>query len=322
MILLKKNTYAMLLLSYLFISGCISVPNYKRTDINSPLSVPANKFKYGKFCGAGHPTFDSQPGSRQRTDDLMRTWPPVDDVDLLCYAHDLCYQVAGSQNLICDQALSATVIANATSFNELSGCRNLVMLIGEGLGAKVTGTEKSKGGSTVITVANALWTLPVSLVSYTMNSSNVNKYGYPATEGKCFENSNHNIHPYQLISDFEANFREYAKGYETYSFSKAGKKDISIPVPIKNWKDKYLIFETQKYLNYFGYNAGKTDGILNNRTTRAILQFSEAHKIKWDDLSYVNQTLKQLFLSESFSDRMRVLHLTPQQKAKLFGYTY
>lgn len=302
------------------ILGCISVPNYKRSQINNNSEVPAKHFKYGKFCGAGHPSFKSKPGSRQRTDDLQSIWPPIDDIDILCYAHDLCYQMVGSQNLICDQALSATAVASVNDYNQISGCRNLVKLIGSGLGAKVTGTEKSKRGSIIITVANAIWTLPVSVLYYSLNYSQIKKYGYPGSEETCFINNTNILHTYQVISDFEANYREYAKGFKKYSFSTPGRMSVSIPVPIDQWDRKYLIFETQKFLNYFGYNAGISDGVLGKKTYAAISKFSAEHGLVNNNIKYVNHELKRLYLLEPRQKRIDLVNSSYEEKKKIFGY--
>lgn len=311
-----------LLVFFLFITiyGCVSVPNYKRSNANDHFEVPAKQFKYGKYCGAGHPSFESMPGSKQRTEDLQSIWPPIDDIDVLCYAHDLCYQMVGSQNLICDQALSATAIATANEYYQVSGCRNLIKLIGTGLGAKVTGTEKSTGGSTIITVANAIWTLPVSVLYYSANYNTIKKFGYPSSEGTCFVNDEHRLYTYQVISDFEANYREYAKGFKKYSLATPGQMAVSIPVPIERWNREYLVFETQKYLNYFGYKAGNSDGVLSKKTFSAINKFAADHHLKDNNICYVNLELKRLYLSEPWQKRADLVNSSYEDKKRIFGY--
>jgi hypothetical protein len=307
---------------YLSTTGCVYVPNYKRNNINKELKVPAQKFKYGKYCGAGHPTFKSIPGTEERTLDLQSIWPPVDDVDLMCYAHDMCYQIAGSQNLICDQTLSAAAGESFKEFDDNTGCRNLVKLIGTGLSAKVSGTEENKGGSKLITFANAIWTLPVSVSYYMLNYDKFEKYGYPSTEGSCFKRNNKKLHIYQTISEFEINFAEYSRGYEKYSFSRPRMYEISIPVPIKQWKQKYEIFEIQRFLNYFGFDAGLTDGVLGKKTISAIKKYFKSNNLNYIDMHSLNIDFKKRYLSRSLWESLDDVNYTGEEKKEKFGYKY
>lgn len=43
-----------------------------------------------------------------------------------------------------------------------------------------------------------------------------------------------------------------------------------------------LVLETQKYLNQLGFDAGPEDGIIGNRTRRAIKHFQQQHSIPTD----------------------------------------
>ncbi len=315
-----KETTIILFACVFYISatcGCVSVPNYKTNGTGGSSTVDASQFKYGKYCGAGHPTFDSEPGTQQRTMDLMSLWPPIDDIDLMCYAHDLCYQLTGSQNLICDQALSATAVSNTEAFSKKSGCNNLAKLIGAGLGAKVSGSEKNKSAALGITVANAVWTLPISAMYYALNIGSIEKYGFPTSEGTCFKNDVIALHTFQMISDFEAEYREYAEGFEFFTRASAGFKNVSIPIPINNWSQVFPIFETQKYLNYFGYNAGPADGKMGANTREAIRRFKTRNNLVVEGILPVLEELKKGYLKEPVTKRDT---LPPDEKRRLYGY--
>lgn len=296
-------------------------PNYKKTSKNHSSTVIAYKFKYGKYCGAGHPKLQSKPGTKNAVEELNKNWPPEDDIDLMCYAHDLCYEAAGSNNLICDQALSALAGSNANSFNRGNGCRNLVRLVGLGLGAKSIGNEENKAGALIISTANLLWTLPLSLSFYAVTYPEKEKYGYPEQEKTCYKNNRNELHVYQMMSDFEAEYREYAKGYEFFSFSKAGEKSVSLPVKIPNWRNTFTIFEIQKYLNYYGYNAGPTVDFWNPQSIRALHKFAHDHNIDSNNIGEIYTALKKFYGSRSFHERATVIKLSPSEKANLYGYT-
>jgi hypothetical protein len=67
-------------------------------------------FLYGGFCGAGHPTQSHPVGaSAERIATLAANAPPIDDIDALCYAHDLCYEYDGHDSLPCDAAFTQSL---------------------------------------------------------------------------------------------------------------------------------------------------------------------------------------------------------------------
>jgi Phospholipase A2 len=57
---------------------------------------------YGNYCGPGH-------------GDPTGITPPIDDVDGVCRAHDMCYKNAGSWNCGCDRALITSMPAAIAS---------------------------------------------------------------------------------------------------------------------------------------------------------------------------------------------------------------
>lgn len=80
-------------------------------------------FRYGKYCGPGLPV---QTASKDqvgvRLGVLERTWPPVDDLDALCFAHDYCFEIIGHDSAPCDDAMAEALAAAARNMS--AGCRS------------------------------------------------------------------------------------------------------------------------------------------------------------------------------------------------------
>jgi hypothetical protein len=74
---------------------------------------------YGKYCGPGVPAFTAAIGETEgRLADLAGQWPPADDLDALCYSHDMCFEKLGMDSLTCDNAVEATFASFAASFQQ------------------------------------------------------------------------------------------------------------------------------------------------------------------------------------------------------------
>jgi beta-lactamase class D len=75
--------------------ACVDNPYLRKTETTS-ISEPPVEFSYGKFCGPNHPILRRyQDGDRDYTyTELRHLWPPLDDLDAICYAHDYCFQKA------------------------------------------------------------------------------------------------------------------------------------------------------------------------------------------------------------------------------------
>ena len=312
-----KNHIFLLFLVLLFLSGCVNIPNYNSKDeYNSSKS-----FRYGKYCGKGHPSFTSKPGSAERTKDLMSIWPPIDDVDMMCYAHDMCYQIVGASNALCDSAFAGTTTIQSRSFTKKSGCSNLVNLVGSGIRNKFWSKEDVVLGSATSTMAGLL-VMPFSLAIHALHNAEYKKYGFPSKEGSCYRNDKPRIHAKIIISDFEAEFREIAELALFESEKKAGKNVVNIPAPVSNWEQQFLIFETQKYLNYFKYDAGPADGKFEARTKIALQKYQKSKSIKFSDQPNEN-TLLQLkhdYLNRPGEDVFNHIKLSNKEFDSLYGY--
>lgn len=62
-------------------------------------------WKYGNFCGKGHPSIDPRLTPSAQIAQLQRI-QPIDDVDRACQLHDICYTAASGPTGICDRVLT------------------------------------------------------------------------------------------------------------------------------------------------------------------------------------------------------------------------
>ena len=74
-------------------------------------------FQYGNFCGKGHPYSPKQFDEYQ----FLLSLKPVDDLDLACKVHDICYLQNGEQKTECDKVLQQDV-EHLLLNGEFSGC--------------------------------------------------------------------------------------------------------------------------------------------------------------------------------------------------------
>ncbi|MCG8442012.1 MAG: hypothetical protein MI723_09405 [Caulobacterales bacterium] len=63
-------------------------------------------YQYGRYCGGGVPVQSAGHGQTDaRLAVLESWWAPADDLDAYCFSHDYCFEMLGSDSLICDQAM-------------------------------------------------------------------------------------------------------------------------------------------------------------------------------------------------------------------------
>lgn len=72
-------------------------------------------WRYGNFCGKGHPSISSTLSKNEQVQTLLSI-RPADDIDLACQLHDVCYAAEGKPTNVCDRALA----------ENLSQLRNLI----------------------------------------------------------------------------------------------------------------------------------------------------------------------------------------------------
>lgn len=57
---------------------------------------------HGHFCGGGYPAGAGKKNAKGVLVTMADFYPPVDDLDAVCYAHDHCYEVKEGNRVTCD----------------------------------------------------------------------------------------------------------------------------------------------------------------------------------------------------------------------------
>lgn len=105
-------------MTVLILNGCAVSPYQNRVLDDGKGGKNEYFFAYGNYCG---PDF---PPAKTAGKELLDYWPPADDLDATCYAHDYCYDTTFDDNLICDSAFMSMVIDHQSRL-EQKGCWNL-----------------------------------------------------------------------------------------------------------------------------------------------------------------------------------------------------
>ena len=103
---MKKSVLYVLLVTFTtIVSSCTGHNKYVgRTLSDGQGGVKKYFYAYGKFCGPGWPPSESEHKK------LISYWPPKDDLDAICYAHDYCYDLTYPNNQMCDHAFRKTLL--------------------------------------------------------------------------------------------------------------------------------------------------------------------------------------------------------------------
>jgi len=139
----------------LLLAGCTANPFVNReieTESGESVRYP---FAYGRFCGPGRPTSaeaDTPP-------DLFDFWPPVDDIDAMCFAHDYCLQATNSAFKECDFAMALTIRHFRSLFPQ-QACYNLSSDIMSVMERLAIGLMPARKAQEVYSVATAAITDP------------------------------------------------------------------------------------------------------------------------------------------------------------------
>ena len=106
------------------LAGCTANPYVTREVQDESGEVVEKVFAYGKFCGPEHPVLFEDDENGGVETDLFALWPPVDDIDAACFAHDYCHQAMHPRTNQCDAALASTMMDFMDDFPD-HGCYNL-----------------------------------------------------------------------------------------------------------------------------------------------------------------------------------------------------
>jgi hypothetical protein len=81
-------------------------------------------YAYGQFCGGGYPAGPESETQAERRVRLKAHYPPHDDLDAICFAHDHCYADGGTNLVSCDSVLLKMMIDYENQFMG-KGCWNV-----------------------------------------------------------------------------------------------------------------------------------------------------------------------------------------------------
>ena len=94
-----KRAWAAAFASGVVLSGC------ETASLTSQYAFPeeGRAYHYGNFCGPGVPERVSEDPALQL--EVLNTLVPMDSVDAICRAHDICYETHGRDHPGCDYAM-------------------------------------------------------------------------------------------------------------------------------------------------------------------------------------------------------------------------
>jgi hypothetical protein len=200
----------------LMLSGCVHDPYRSRVLDDGNGGTKKYFFAYGKFCGPGYPPLKA--GYTNIAEQTVAMWPPNDELDAMCYAHDLCYEDGGI-TAVCDEALQEMLIKSAPKLKGI-GCHHLAgdMSIAFFAHCSIKGENESA------TLANraACWTVgaPTALF-FAVIETPFSFRKYPPTENSCSTSDNVDLRV--TVHTFEAKYQK--------TIINQGHRPISIPMP-------------------------------------------------------------------------------------------
>ena len=190
---------------------CSCSPYVRRTIVSDDGTVQRYPYAYGKFCGPGYPK------GLETQSKLQTRWPPMDDIDALCYAHDQCFRASNTSQVGCDSVLLDMLVASQSKYRA-KGCWNDATNMSIAFFAKPYGTGYTKddaysswAGQWLVGLPSSIgWaTLKAPLLPFLKNSQ----------EGTC--NLAEVSNPEPIIEEFLRRYSEDAKKY--------GRPEIEIP---------------------------------------------------------------------------------------------
>lgn len=135
----------------IWIFGCVSSP-YKKRLVDNGLGEKVERFfAYGNFCGGKYPANLGKTDLHGKLRVLTDFYPPVDDLDAICYAHDYCYDFPLGNNVTCDSVFHKMVINSQSNYSG-EGCWNLVT----DMTIAFFGKNWEKGNTRIETAANQI----------------------------------------------------------------------------------------------------------------------------------------------------------------------
>ena len=169
-------------------------------------------FAYGKFCGPGYPALKL----RQK---LIDHWPPADDLDTICYAHDQCYTSTFDDSDICDSALHMMAIQYQNEFQN-DGCWNVMTDVVIAFFGKNYGKSDTPSGTISGQLAHTILGIPQAAF-WAATKAPLRPFLKSPKEGSC--NVSPEADPISIVKSFE--------DFYVKSGLNEAKRSIVIPVP-------------------------------------------------------------------------------------------
>ncbi|WP_156776203.1 hypothetical protein [Oceanicaulis sp. HTCC2633] len=87
------------------LAGLVALSGCETASLTSQYAFPeeGRAYHYGNFCGPGVPERVSEDSALQL--EVLNTLVPVDGIDAICRAHDVCYETHGRDHPGCDYAM-------------------------------------------------------------------------------------------------------------------------------------------------------------------------------------------------------------------------
>lgn len=199
-----------LALCTLLLCGCS--PYVRRNIVNDDGTVQRYPYAYGKFCGPGYPK-DLETQAK-----LQTRWPPMDDMDALCYAHDQCFRASNTSQVGCDSVLLEMLIASQSKY-QAKGCWNDATNMTIAFFAKPYGTGHTKQDAYSSRVGQWLISVP-SGIFWAVLKAPLLPFLENSQEGTC--NLTQASEPEPIVEEFSRRYSEEAKRF--------GRPEIVIPV--------------------------------------------------------------------------------------------
>lgn len=204
---------------FALITGCVG--KYFNREVDNGLRGSQKLFfAYGKFCGNGHPANIGKVDENGNVRTLLGMYPPMDDIDAMCYAHDYCFKLPDANKIVCDTTLQWMTAIYEYKFHSL-GCWDVLSNISMAMAAK----NYEKGDFIIETWANRITKtvagIPMALIGTAIYSP-LKLLASDAKEGECNVGASPN--PVKIINRFEKIYRK-----SLYNIIK--RHSITIPAP-------------------------------------------------------------------------------------------
>ena len=197
---------------FFVLSGCSVSPWQNRQLDDGAGGQKEYFFAYGKYCGPGWPPLTQ--GQK-----LIDYWPPADDMDAICYAHEICYELTFYDNRLCDSAFHRMAISYQTRFKN-KGCWNLATDITIAFFAKNYGKGVNDIETSATQITHTLLGVPAAAF-WAVLKTPLRPFLKDSDEGAC--NVGETSDPELVISTFEYKYKNLVLN--------RGSDEIHIPVP-------------------------------------------------------------------------------------------